>query len=125
MRRALAAVVTVGVVAAGLVGLAELTQNRPDPERPGTATELTLQVRTRGGFPPALAGQGLWGTCQQTVEQARLRDPATDLGGGRLVLVVEPALGRHAVRRLTGCLEDATVPRVTADLVGRRDLVLR
>ncbi len=124
MKRLAVAVVAVAVVTAGLVGLAELTQNRPDKVRRQTATELTLEVRTKGRYPAVLAAQGLWGMCQQTVQSTRLRGPVTDLGNGRLTLVVEPALGRHATRRLTGCLEDATVPRVTADLVGRRDLVL-
>lgn len=122
MRRALVGVVVAGTVLAGLFGLREATQNRPDPVRPGTATELTLEVRTRGGYSALLGAQGLWGMCQQTVSQARVRVPLARVGDGRFTIVVEPALGSNAGKRLRGCLEDATVPRVTADLVARRDL---
>lgn len=124
MKRFVAGVALAGIVVAGLVGLRELTQNRPDPVRAGTATELTLSVRTRGGYPALLGAQGLWGVCQQTVSQARLRQAPTPAGAGLFTVVVEPALGHHAARRLRGCLEDATVPRVAADLVAQRDLTL-
>lgn len=125
MTRFVKGLLVVAGVAVALFGLAEVTQNRPDRIRPGTATELTVSVRTRGGYPAELGAQGLWGMCQQTVSEARLRGPVVDAGNGRFTLVVEPALGRHSTRRLEGCLEDATVPRVTADVVGRRDLVAR
>jgi hypothetical protein len=124
VRRALAGLALAAVVAAGLVGLREATQNRPDPAREGTATELTLQVRTRGGYPDLLGAQGLWGVCQQTVSQARLRQSLVEVGPGRFTVVVEPSLGRHATRRLRGCLEDATVPRVSGRVASQRDLVL-
>lgn len=121
MRRLVAGIAAAAVMAAGLYGLRELTQNRPDPVRAGTATELTLAVRTRGGYPALLGAQGLWGVCQQTVSGARLRQAPTLSGAGLFTVVVEPALGDHASRRLRGCLEDATVPRVSADLVAQRD----
>lgn len=124
MRRLLTGLVVAGVVVVALFGLMEATQNRPDPVREGTATRLTVDVRTRGGYPEALGAQGLWGICQQTVSHARLRQPLVDQGGGRFVLVVEPSLGTHSTRRLRGCLEDATVPRVSARLVAQRDLAL-
>lgn len=124
MRRLAAGLVLAGLVATGLFGLREATQNRPDPVREGTATELTLQVRTRDGYPAVLGAQGLWGMCQQTVSDNRLRQPLAELGGGRFSLVVEPALGSNATRRLRGCLEDATVPRVWANLTAQRDLAL-
>ena len=118
-------VLVVAVAAGALYGLREATQNRPDEVRPGTATELTLDVRTRGGYPADLGAQGLWGMCQQTVGDNRLRAPITEMAPGRFTLVVEPALGTHAGRRLRGCLEDATVPRVSGDLVATRQLTLR
>ena len=124
MRRLALGVVTLGLAAVGLFALREATQNRPDEVRPGTATELTLDVRTRGGYPAHLGAQGLWGMCQQTVSSTRLGAPVTEIAPGRFSVVVEPALGTHAARRLRGCLEDATVPRVSADLVSTRDLLL-
>ena len=125
MRRLVSGLLVAAVAGGGLYGLREATQNRPDEVRAGTATELTLQVRTRGGYPAGLAAQGLWGTCQQTVSSARLHQPVTERSPGRFTVVVEPALGTHGGRRLRGCLEDATVPRVSARVVGTRDLVLR
>lgn len=122
MRRLVARLVLAGVAVVAVFGLREATQNRPDPVREGTATELTLQVRTRDGYPAVLGAQGLWGMCQQTVSDNRLRQPLAELGGGRFSLVVEPALGSNATRRLRGCLEDATVPRVWASLTARSDL---
>ena len=124
MRRLVLGAAAVALAAVGLFGLREATQNRPDEVRPGSATELTLQVRTRGGYPAVLGAQGLWGMCQQTVSSNRLRAPVTEVGPGRFTVVVEPALGTHAGRRLRGCLEDATVPRVSADLVATRDLLV-
>jgi hypothetical protein len=35
---------------------------------------------------------------------------------------VEPAVGEHAHRRLQGCIEDLTVPRVRGDLVAVIDV---
>ena len=123
MRRLATAVLAGGLAVAAVLGLMEATQNRPDPVRTGTATRLTLEVRTRGGYPTLLGAGGLWGMCQQTVSEARLAEPLVASGTGRVVLVVTPSLGSHAARRLRGCLEDATVPRVSARLVGRQDVV--
>jgi hypothetical protein len=38
------------------------------------------------------------------------------------VLAVEPALGEHARRRLVGCLEDATVDLVRANVEAVTDV---
>ena len=41
---------------------------------------------------------------------------------GRFRLLTEPAIGEHSWRRLQGCLEDATIDRVKARVVSKRDL---
>lgn len=124
MRRLLTTMLVTAILGVGLFGLREATQNRPDVVREGTATELTLHVRTKGGYSPLLGAQGLWAMCQQTVSDTQVREPLAQVGDGRFTIVVEPALGTNAGKRLGGCLEDATVPRVSADLTDRRDLIV-
>lgn len=113
LRAALAA----GLLSAGLYGLAEATQNRPDPAYPGQVSELTLRVRTKGGYAHERAAEGLWAQCRHTVGSRSLASPITQVGAGRFQLVVRPAIGTHGTRRLVGCLEDATTPRVSGEVV--------
>ncbi len=42
--------------------------------------------------------------------------------GGNGVATVSPALGPHERKRLTGCLQDATIDRVRGDVLGIVDL---
>jgi hypothetical protein len=93
--------------------LGELTQNRPDAVPPGSTTVIEYHVITRG-YDPELAAIGLWATCQQTVEHVRSHHPPEQIGDGSYSVVVAPGLGEHDQRRLEGCLEDATIDRVSA-----------
>jgi hypothetical protein len=104
--------------------LGDLTQDRPDKVVPGARSEIVLDLRTQDYLgSPLSAAQGLWGACSGTVTQ-RLLDPGVvDLGEGRYRLVTDPAVGEHSWRRLQGCLEDATIDRVTAEVVSKRDLL--
>jgi hypothetical protein len=123
MKRALLVVLAVAALVAGIDLLADLTQDRPDRVAPGSRSEIVLDVsprdRTRSHL---LAAQGLWGACQGTVRH-RLAEPGVvEVGDGRFRLMTEPALGEHAWRRLQGCLEDATLDKVKAHVVSKRDL---
>ncbi|HUR18404.1 MAG TPA: hypothetical protein VMZ51_05625 [Acidimicrobiales bacterium] len=115
--KVLPVLMTGAVLGAGVFGLAEATQNRPDPGYPGQVSELTLMVRTKDGYAHELAAEGLWGQCHNTVRSRRLVGPMVPVGAGRFKLVVSPALGAHAARRLIGCLEDATTSGVSGDVV--------
>lgn len=105
----------------GIHALADATQNRPDPAFPADATEIVLHIRTKDGYPPPLAAEGLWAACRQTVKAARLAAPVRTEEEQRFVLALEPALGPHARRRLLGCMQDATIDDVTATVVAVRD----
>jgi hypothetical protein len=109
--KALGALVLALAVGAGVAGLAEVTQNRPDAAEPGSATVVGFDVATRGYHGgDAGAAQALWSVCMATVP-GETTTPVTDGRGGFSVTVM-PAVGEHGRKRLVGCLEDGTLDRV-------------
>ena len=115
-----------GLVVAPVFGidwLADLTQNRPDRNIPGSRSEVVFDVTVRHHFDPGKlpTAQGLWGACQHTAFRRLVPPGMVEVGEGRFRVVTEPALGDNAWRRLKGCLEDVTVDRVKADIVSKRD----
>lgn len=123
MKRALLVVLAVASAVMGIDVLADLTQDRPDRVLPGSRSEVLLEVdsRDRTGS-ELLSAQGLWGACQGTVYQKLTEPGVTQVAEGQFRLLTEPALGEHAWRRLQGCLEDATLDRVKARVLSKRDL---
>jgi len=123
VKRALLVVLAVAGVVMGIDVLADLTQDRPDRVLPGSRSEVLLEVdsRDRTGS-ELLSAQGLWGACQGTVYQKLAEPGVTQVAEGQFRLLTEPALGEHAWRRLQGCLEDATLDRVKARVLSKRDL---
>lgn len=118
MRRAVASVVLVAAAVAGVVQLAAVTMNRPDPVREGSATTVVFETRARRWVQTERAGaEGLWGVCAVTTGSRTLPPGLVAAGGGRYQVTVTPALGRHAVKRLTGCIEDAKVERLQGRVV--------
>ncbi len=115
--KALQVLVAAAVLGAGIYGLREATQNRPDPSYAGQVSELTLRVRTKEGYAARVAADGLWAQCRHTVRSRSLAVPISPVRGDSFQLVVQPAIGAHATRRLVGCLEDATTPGVLGDVV--------
>jgi hypothetical protein len=106
------AVAVMGTI--GIVGLAELTQNRPDPVEAGSATVLTFDVDTRDyQRGEGAAAQALWAVCSATVggDVSGVPVPAKGDGDGYTV-TISPAIGENGRKRLSGCLEDATLDRV-------------
>lgn len=113
-RLALAAV-GAAVAVLAVMGLMAATQNRPDPRVAGTSSEVVFDVRvgSRPGGEPAGA-QALWAVCGSTLGSV---DVGPVVAAGDVWTVhVEPAVGEHAHRRLQGCIEDLTIPRVRGDL---------
>jgi hypothetical protein len=53
--------------------------------------------------------QRLWEYCRGSTRPYLERGGLTSIGDGRYALVVQPALGEYALRRLKGCLNDAVV----------------
>lgn len=116
MKRLLVRVALLGVVAAGIVAMAEVTQNRPDEAVPGSMTTVAFTVDAedyqRGEPAAAIA---LWSVCASTVDGDVSPVPAPTYGHWEVT--ISPAVGEHGQNRLVGCIEDVTVDRVVADVV--------
>ncbi|MFH8368820.1 hypothetical protein [Streptomyces sp. NPDC018031] len=108
------------LLAAGIVGLADLTQTRPERETKAAATTVLVKVVLRDGEPPVradLAAHQLWERCRDST--SRLLDNAMlgELDDGLYAGVVHPALTGHDRMRLRGCLEDTSVDRTHFQVV--------
>ena len=123
-----AVVVTLMAVAVytGIDLLADLTQARPDAHLAGAVSRLTLSVSVDDtDLPTALvATESLWATCRSTINK-NVDAPLLTGGGSSIEMLISPALGENAMKRLTGCLEDATIDHVTASVVSTETLVER
>jgi hypothetical protein len=110
------AVLAIAVMSAmGIIGLAELTQNRPDPVEAGSATVLTFDVDTRDyQRGDGAAAQALWAVCSATVggDVSGVAAPADGGVDDGYTVTISPAIGENGRKRLWGCLEDATLDRV-------------
>jgi hypothetical protein len=113
--KALAVLAVAVLCTLGALGLAELTQNRPDPVEAGTATVVSFDVDTgdhqRGD---GAAAQALWAVCSATVggEVTGVSAPAEGRAEDGYTVTISPAIGENGRKRLVGCLEDATLDRV-------------
>jgi hypothetical protein len=106
-----------GVIAVvAIVALRQATMNRPDAPRIERTSTVEVSVRTNGSRLALEDAAGvLWAACASTVDAYDL--VALDQVGRQLfALRLEPALGDHAQRRLLGCLEDTTVPRILGEV---------
>lgn len=123
----LAAVTVVGaaLLAALVVGLADLTQTREQHENDNEATSVLVQVDTRGagmtGERRALAAEQVWERCRDSTSVPLSHAALGDLGGGMFAGVVRPALTEHDRMRLRGCLEDTALDRAHLTVVGIGD----
>jgi hypothetical protein len=114
--KALGVLALAGLTALGIVGLAELTQNRPDPTVEGSTTVVAFDVATRdyrGG--DETAAQALWAVCSATVD-GDITAPA--FTGDDFRVTISPAIGDNGRKRLVGCLEDGTLDRVVGHVSG-------
>lgn len=116
---------TVAVAVLGVLGtvqavdlVADATQSRSSPAAPG-AMEITMEVSVRGRTAGVDAtAEALWVACRNVLNRQVVAGTPAAIGDGLYRFRVTPAAGEHARRRLVGCLEDATLDRVTADVVG-------
>ncbi|MFI9148976.1 hypothetical protein [Streptomyces sp. NPDC053367] len=113
------------VLAALIVGLADLTQTRHDSEDDSAATSVLVRIDVRdGSMTPerrALAARQLWEGCRDSTSMALHRATLGDLGEGLFAGVVRPALTEHDRLRLRGCLEDTALERARLTVVGMGD----
>ena len=102
MRKVLVILVFFVLAAAVVDALRDRTENRTDAAVAGMRSVITFDVDTYDAEQPiAEVARALWYTCNETIGN-RLVD--LQIGdGGNGVATVEPALGSHARRRLTGC----------------------
>ncbi|AZQ34019.1 hypothetical protein EJ357_11485 [Streptomyces cyaneochromogenes] len=125
-----ARVTTVGILAAALlaaliVGLADLTQTRAEGSNENEATSVVVQVDLRGpdltSDRKALAAQQIWESCRDSTAVPLRHATLGDLGDGMFAGVVRPALTEHDLMRLRGCLEDATLERAHLTVIAVGD----
>jgi hypothetical protein len=99
----------------GALGLAELTQNRPDPVEAGTATVVSFDVDSRDyQRGDGAAAQALWAVCSATVggEVTGVSAAGAGMADDGYTVTISPAIGENGSKRLVGCLEDTTLDRV-------------
>ena len=118
-RTAFALLLVGAVLAVSIDALGDLTQNRPDPDIVGMSGAITLDI-TRHGWARSdvSAAKSLWAACKGTVGKDMMATGFITNGNGTLTMLVSPAPGESAQRRLTGCLEDAVLDNVSASIVG-------
>jgi hypothetical protein len=126
VRQALAVLALTAAVVAGIDWLADLTQTRPDAEVSGTMTSVLVQVEANAHprAPLQVAGR-LWDACRGTVPSRLSQLRMESVTQGSVIIGLEPALGEHQETRLRGCLEDATLDNVRADVLDMEQLRLR
>jgi hypothetical protein len=109
-------VLLVAVLAAAVVdAVRDRTQNRADAAVAGTRSVVSFDVDTYDAKQPIdEAARALWHLCNQTIENRVVELRIGEGGSG--VATVEPALGPHQRKRLTGCMQDATIDRVRGDV---------
>ena len=115
MKRAVVTVLALVALAAGIVLMAELTQNRPDTVRAGSVTTVSFTVSTRDfQRGESAAAVALWAVCSATVSGDVSAPAPID---GAWEVTIEPAIGEHGENRLVGCIEDVTLDRVKGQVV--------
>jgi hypothetical protein len=108
------ALLLVVAVSAGLVTLANATQNRPDELTAGSSTAVSFEVYTNGNVDSLSAAQRLWQACSGTIPSSVETKSIRASTDGSAVVRVRPALGVYTERRLRGCLEDALLDNIQA-----------
>ena len=104
-----------GLVAFPVIGLvADATQSRHDPNPERTTLELDVWVRD-GRESATEEAATLAVACQGKVRLDQIEVAAS--GPGRARLVVSGVIGDSARRKFTGCLQDATLEGVRAEVV--------
>jgi hypothetical protein len=121
MRKSLVILLVAVLASVAVDTLRDRTQNRIDEVVAGSTSVVTFDVDTqRAPQPIAESARALWYACNQTIANRLVVLHIGDGGNG--VATLSPALGPHERKRLTGCLQDATIDRVRGDVLGIVDL---
>jgi hypothetical protein len=98
----------------------DLTQSRPELDVIPARTSIELSITQRGaGLPAGDTAEALWVACRPILAGQGPPREAAIAAGERQVVRVElvPGIGELTTRRLTGCLADALIPHVQAQVV--------
>jgi len=121
MRKALVILLVAVLATVAVDTLRDRTQNRADEAVAGSRSVVSFDVDIqRSPQPIAESARALWYACNQTVANRLMELRIGDAGNG--VATLSPALGPHERKRLTGCLQDATIDRVRGDVLDIVDL---
>jgi hypothetical protein len=98
--------------------VADATQTRHDAVPDGRSVELTFTVDTKGRVPDLEeVAEALWVACRGVLNRSVQSDEPAEVSPHTFRVVVTPAIGEHARRRLEGCFEDATLDRTSGRVV--------
>ncbi len=114
--------VSIAVVSTAIDLLGDLTQNRPELDViQADRGAITLDI-TREGWARSdvAAAKSLWRACMATVSPEFHANGFMDAGNGQVTMLISPAPGMSAERRLRGCLQDATLDNVSARVLSFR-----
>ena len=115
--KALLVVVLAAAVVGAIVALRETTMTRHTPVEAGTEMELVLHASSNveeADLDELV--EALFTTCQLQVA-TNPTGPPTPLGDDTFLLAMRPALDESDQRQLVGCLEDAVLDRLQADVI--------
>jgi hypothetical protein len=102
----------------GIDAFADLTQDRPDPLLAGTSTALVIEVKHRETQVSAQStAEAFWVSCRRVLPRRMEAHEIAAVSSNRARLIVTPAIGEHALRRFQGCIEDALIDRIQANVV--------
>jgi hypothetical protein len=107
--------------AAGLDFLADRIQTRPDPAR---VASTVVHLELRGALAsqdPGWVADHLWAACTgpDVFRERRLPEPTVvHVDPGQVRILVDAHIGEQAGERLRGCLNDNTLDKVQARVVG-------
>jgi len=96
----------------------DVAVNRPDPELLGERSSLEISIGQKGedADPAGHVAEALWISCRGTLPEGVQATAIEPLGADRVHMTLEPAIGRNSQRRFVGCLEDATLDLVQAEV---------
>ncbi len=121
MKAVLTMLLALGVVAA-IVLLREATMSRHTPVDRDTEMHFVIQATSNvEGARLDEMVEALFFVCQLEVATDPHGGP-TDLGAGRFLLRVRPTLDESNRRQIAGCLEDAKVDRLQAQVLSMRQV---
>lgn len=106
------------LVATAVNTLADLAQNRPDPDLVGKASTYTLEIRVRDpdqGVSVARVADALWISCRGTFPQD-VTASVLSVNGPYVRMRLDPAIAHNARRRFFGCLQDLTLDGALAEV---------